>query len=104
TTDHAAAQMFVSAASPDAVPQQGTVLSEAMTRSSNAFNAAERRFKAMVLITDGEDHDPDALKTANELAAQGLMINTVGVGDPEGSYIPDPASAPTKIDPDTRDY
>jgi len=101
TTDHAAAQMFVAAASPDAVPQQGTVLSEAMTRSSNAFNAAERRFKAMVLISDGEDHDPDALKTAKELAAQGLMINTVGVGDPDGSYIPDPATGQNKIDPAT---
>ena len=101
TTDHGAAQMFVSSASPDAVPQQGTVLSEAMVRSSNAFNAAERRFKAMVLISDGEDHDPDALKTAKELAAQGLMINTVGVGSPDGSYIPDPATGQNKIDPAT---
>ena len=101
TTDHGAAQMFVAAASPDAVPQQGTVLSEAMTRSANAFNAAERRFKSMVLISDGEDHDPDALKTAEELAAQGLMINTVGVGDPDGSYIPDPVTGQNKIDPAT---
>ncbi len=101
TTDHGAAQMFVASASPDAVPQQGTVLREAMTRSANAFNAVERRFKAMVLISDGEDHDPDALKTAEELAAQGLMINTVGVGSPDGSYIPDPVTGQNKIDPAT---
>ena len=49
TTDHGAAQMFVSSASPDAVPQQGTVISDALKMSANAFNTAERRFKAVVL-------------------------------------------------------
>jgi Ca-activated chloride channel family protein len=83
------------------VPQQGTVLSEAIQRSANAFNAAERRFKAVVLISDGEDHDADAVKTAKELAEQGLMINTVGVGSPDGSYIPDPATGQNKVDPAT---
>ena len=60
TTDHSAAQMFVSSASPDAVPQQGTVISEALKMSANAFNTADRRFKAVVLISDGEDHDAEA--------------------------------------------
>ena len=101
TTDHGAAGMFVSSASPDAVPQQGTVVSEAIRRSANAFNAAERRFKAVVLISDGEDHDPEAVKTAKELSEQGMMINTVGIGSPEGSYIPDPATGQNKVDPAT---
>jgi len=101
TTDHAAAAMFVSSASPDAVPQQGTVVSEAIRRSANTFNAAERRFKAVVLISDGEDHDPEAVKTAKELVEQGMMINTVGIGSPEGSYIPDPATGQNKVDPAT---
>ncbi|MEP7373337.1 MAG: VWA domain-containing protein [Chitinophagaceae bacterium] len=101
TTDHGAAGMFVSSASPDAVPQQGTVVSEAIRRSANAFNAAERRFKAVVLISDGEDHDPEAVKTAKELVEQGMMINTVGIGSPEGSYIPDPATGQNKVDPAT---
>ena len=64
TTDHGAARMFVSSASPDAVPQQGTVISEALQRSANAFNAAERRFKTVILISDGEDHDVEAVNTA----------------------------------------
>ncbi|RYZ49496.1 MAG: VWA domain-containing protein, partial [Sphingobacteriales bacterium] len=98
TTDHGAAMMFVSSASPDAVPQQGTVLSEAIRRSANAFNVAERRFKAVVLISDGEDHDPAAITTAKELSAQGMMINTVGIGSPEGSYIPDAATGDNKRD------
>ena len=101
TTDHGAARMFVSAASPDAVPQQGTVISEAIRRSANAFNVAERRFKAMVLISDGEDHDPEAVKTAEGFAEHGLMINTVGVGSTDGSYIPDPLTGQNKVDPAT---
>ena len=101
TTDHGAAAMFVSSAAPDAVPQQGTVISEALRRSANAFNAAERRFKAVILISDGEDHDPEAVNTAKELSEQGMMINTIGVGSPDGSYIPDPATGQNKIDPAT---
>jgi Ca-activated chloride channel family protein len=98
TTDHGAAQLFVSAASPDAVPQQGTVISEALKMSANAFNTAERRYKAVVLISDGEDHDAEAIKTAKDLAEQGMMINTVGIGSPEGSYIIDPATGENKKD------
>lgn len=98
TTDHNAAQMFVSAASPAAVPQQGTVISEALKMSSKAFNTTERRFKAVVLISDGEDHDVEADKTSRELAEQGMMINTVGIGSPEGANIIDPATGENKKD------
>lgn len=98
TTDHGAAQMFVSAAGPDAVPQQGTVISEALKMSANAFNTVERRFKAVVLISDGEDHDADAVSTAKDLAEQGMMINTVGIGSPEGAYIVDPVTGENKKD------
>jgi Ca-activated chloride channel family protein len=98
TTDHSAAQMYVSSAGPDAVPQQGTVISDALKMSANAFNTADRRFKAVVLISDGEDHDEEAIKTAKELADQGMMINTVGIGSPEGSTIIDPATGTNKKD------
>lgn len=103
TTDHGAAQLFVSAANPDAIPQQGTVISDALRMSANAFLAAERRFKAVVLISDGEDHDEEAIKTAKELSEQGMMINTIGIGSPEGSYIPDPATGQNKKDPGGND-
>jgi Ca-activated chloride channel homolog len=98
TTDHGAAQMYVSSASPDAVPQQGTVISEALKMSNNAFNTADRRFKAVVLISDGEDHDEAAIRTAKDLAKQGMMINTIGIGSAEGSYIPDPVTGENKKD------
>lgn len=98
TTDHRAAQLYVASAMPQAVPQQGTVISEALNMSLNAFNPNDRRFKAVVLISDGEDHDEDAVSTAKELASQGMMINTVGIGSPEGATIFDPQTGENKKD------
>jgi Ca-activated chloride channel family protein len=98
TTDHGAAQMYISSAGPETIPQQGTVISDALQMSNNAFNTAERRFKTVVLISDGEDHDEDAIQTAEKLAEQGMMINTVGIGSTEGSYIPDPETGENKVD------
>jgi len=90
--------MYVSSAGPDAVPQQGTVISDALKMSAKAFNNAEQRFKSVILISDGEDHDENAIQTSKELAAQGVLINTVGVGSPEGATITDPATSENKID------
>jgi Ca-activated chloride channel homolog len=98
TTDHGAAQLYVSYASADAVPQQGTVISDALNMSANAFNTADKKFKTIILISDGEDHDEDAVKTAKALSEQGVMINTIGIGSPEGATIPDPATGDVKKD------
>jgi Ca-activated chloride channel homolog len=98
TVDHGAAKMFVSSASPDAVPQQGTVISDALNMSANVFNNAEKRYKAVVLISDGEAHEEEAVKTATDLAGQGVMINTIGIGSPEGTTITDPATGELKKD------
>jgi len=98
TTDHGAAGLFVSSASPDAVPRQGTVISDALEMSARAFDAADKKFKTVVLISDGEDHDEEAVATANSLAKQGIMINTLGIGSPEGATITDPATGDVKKD------
>ena len=98
TVDHGAAAIFVSSASPDAVPTQGTVFSEALKMSERAFNAKERRFKSVILISDGEDHDEETLKTADDLAQRGVMVCTVGIGSAEGSEIPDSATNDYKRD------
>ena len=89
TTDHSAAKMYVQTAGPDAVPTQGTVIADALKIANSGFNSKERKFKAVVLISDGEDHDPEALKTAQQLAQGGAMINTVGIGSPDGVPIID---------------
>jgi Ca-activated chloride channel family protein len=98
TVDHGAAQLFVSAAGPDAIPQQGTVISDAMEMSAKVFDSKEKRFKTIVLISDGEDHDQNADRTAAGLAEQGVMINTIGIGSAEGSTIPDPLTGDNKKD------
>lgn len=98
TSDHSAAKLFVNTADPNNIPQPGTVISEAMRTSALAFNNKERKFKSVVLVSDGEDHDPNALATAREMADQGIMINTVGIGSPQGSAIIDPATGQPKPD------
>jgi Ca-activated chloride channel homolog len=100
TSDHAAAAMYVSATSPEIVPTQGTILSEALRTSAGAFNPQERRFKSIILISDGEDHDPNALQMATDLSQQGVMICTVGIGSTSGSRIPDPQTGDFKKDPE----
>lgn len=98
TTDHGAARMYIQNANPDEVPTQGTVIAEALKMAGTAFNSKERKYKTIVLISDGEDHDPDALKAAKELAQAGVMINTIGIGSPDGSPIVDPATNEIKKD------
>ena len=98
TSDHGAARMYIQDASPDAVPTQGTVIADALKMANSAFNSKERKYKSVVLVSDGEDHDPEALKTAKELARNGIMINTIGIGSPDGSAILDPATGEAKKD------
>lgn len=99
TTDHGAARMYVQNAGPEVVPTQGTVISEALRLSNTAFNSKDKKYKAVILITDGEDHDPASLQVAQELAGNAIMINTVGIGSPEGAAIMDPTTNEYKKDP-----
>jgi len=98
TTDHSAARIYIQNASPDIVPTQGTVIGEALRMSNTAFNSKERKFKSIILITDGEDHDPEAQTLGASLAANGVMVNTIGIGSPEGSPIMDPSTDGYKKD------
>jgi Ca-activated chloride channel family protein len=98
TTDENASRMYIQNASPDAVPTQGTVIAEALRMANTAFNSKEHKYKAVVLISDGEDHDPEASSVAKQLADDGVMINTVGIGSPDGSPIIDPITRESKKD------
>jgi Ca-activated chloride channel family protein len=98
TTDHGAARMYIQDASPNVVPTQGTVIAEALKMANQSFNSKEHKYKAVILVSDGEDHDPEGLKTAQLLAHNGIMINTVGIGSPDGSPIVDPATNELKKD------
>lgn len=100
TTDHAAAGMYVQNANPGIVPTQGTMIADALKLCTSAFNTKERKYKSIVMITDGEDHDPESQETAKQLAANGVIVNTVGVGSALGTPIPDPSTGQFKKDPE----
>ena len=89
TTDHSAAKMYLSSASTDNVPTQGTVISQALKMSYAAFNTKEKKYRSIILISDGEDHDEDAIKVTKQLADEGVMVNTIGIGSLQGAPIMD---------------
>jgi Cytochrome c biogenesis factor len=98
TTDHSAAKMYLASASTDNVPTQGTVISQALKMSYAAFNTKEKKYRAIILISDGEDHDEDAIKVTKNVTEQGVMINTVGIGSPQGAPIMDNETHQYKTD------
>ncbi len=100
STDHEAAKLFISTATPGTVPEQGTAIADALLQSNAAFEEASQRFKTIILVTDGETHDEDAVPTATGLAKKGVMINTVGLGSATGATILDTATGKQKVDED----
>jgi Ca-activated chloride channel family protein len=96
TFDKDAARMYTSTANPNNITAQGTSISDALKKADLLFGDETERFRSVILITDGETHDEDALKSAQELAGKGVMINTVGIGSPEGATILDSSGIPKK--------
>lgn len=91
TGDLAAARLYVSNANPDAVPNQGTVIGDALKLCNTSLDTKEKKYKAVILISDGEDHDENAAKAVDELKENGVIVYTVGIGSPQGAPIYDPA-------------
>ena len=88
TLDYGAARIFLDDMSPSAMPMPGTNLGSAIHTAMKTFDAKERKYKVLVLITDGENHEDDAVKAAEEAVKEGVIIYTVGVGSREGAPIP----------------
>lgn len=88
TTDYAAAKLFVRSANPDLAGSQGTVIGDAIALARKSFEGDEGSHKALIVITDGEDHDGKALEQAAAARDDGIFLFTVGVGTPEGGFIP----------------
>ena len=98
TTDASAAKLFLSTISPDLVPLQGTNIGEALLLCNRSLSTADKKYKSILLMSDGEDHDDAAISTAKELKDKGVVINTIGVGSPAGAPIMDVATAEYKQD------
>ena len=88
TTDYNGAQLYIKSATPDMVSIQGTAISEAIDLANYSFSEKNEFSKALVIISDGENHDEEALMKAAAAAANGMTIFTVGVGTEVGSEIP----------------
>lgn len=88
TNDAGAAALFLKSADPEQVPTQGTAIAEAIDIAEQNFTAESKRYKVLIIISDGEDHDSEAVKRAEQARRNGLLIFTVGVGTPEGGLIP----------------
>lgn len=88
TTDYAAARMFLSSIDTDIVPTQGTAIGEAIRKSMASFDQNTEQNKAIIIISDGENHEDDAIEIAKEAAGHGITIHTIGMGSPKGAPIP----------------
>ena len=98
TTDHSAAKMYINTASTSSVPTQGTVIGEALTLANSTFDEKQKKFKAIILITDGEDHDEAAVEVAKKMAEEGVLLHTIGVGSSSGTQFTDPETGEIKRD------
>jgi len=88
TSDYEAAMLFLNEIDTDMIPTKGTVMSSAISKGLDIFTEEIDKFKVMILVSDGEDHDDKAIELAKQSSKAGLVINTVGVGSKSGSLIP----------------
>ena len=90
TSDYSAAKTFIDIISPNMIETQGTAIAESLQTALSAFGNEEnsKRSRSIVLISDGEDNEQDAIEIAEEIADKGVVINTIGIGHSEGSPIP----------------
>jgi Ca-activated chloride channel family protein len=88
TTDYVSAKMFLGSISTESVPIQGTAIGDAISTALRSFSAQSDRSRAIIVITDGENHEDDPVAAASQAAEMGVRVFTIGVGSPEGKMIP----------------
>jgi Ca-activated chloride channel family protein len=88
TTDYSAARLILNSIDVDVVPVPGTAIGSAIRLAMKSFVAGEQKHKVLVLITDGENHEDDAIAAAKEAHEEGVVIHTIGMGLPDGAPIP----------------
>ena len=88
TTDYVSAKMFLNSISTDSVPVQGTAIGDAINTAMRSFSVQSEKSRAIIVITDGENHEDDPVSAAAQAAEVGVRVYTIGVGSPEGKPIP----------------
>ncbi len=92
TSDYPSAKMFINTINTNIINTQGTAIGTAINRCVNSFSAQEDINRAIIVITDGENHEDDAIGAAKAAAEKGIKVYTVGMGLPKGAPIPIPGS------------
>lgn len=88
TTDFGAAKLFLSSVNTDIVPRQGTSIAAAIKLASRSFSPEEGMSRALIILTDGEDHEEGALEASRAAAEKGITVHTIGMGLIKGAPIP----------------
>ncbi|MBO4455770.1 MAG: VWA domain-containing protein [Bacteroidales bacterium] len=88
TTDYVSAKMFLGNIDTGSVPVQGTAIGEAIKTAAKSFSAQSDKSRAIIIITDGENHEDDAVDAARQAAELGIKVYTIGVGSLQGQPIP----------------
>ena len=88
TTDYVSAKMFLSSIDPSSVPVQGTAMGDAIATAARSFSAQSEKSRAIIVITDGENHEDDPVAAARDAAQAGAKVYTIGVGSAQGQPIP----------------
>lgn len=88
TTDYVSAKMFLSTINPDMVPKQGTSIGTAINLGLKSFSPGEDKSRALIIITDGENHEDDPVTAAGDAAKAGVVIHTIGIGSADGVPVP----------------
>ena len=88
TTDYVSAKMFLNSISTESVPVQGTAIGDAINTAVRSFSAQSEKSRAIIVITDGENHEDDPVAAAKQAGELGIRVFAVGVGSPEGEVIP----------------
>lgn len=92
TCDYVSAKMFLSSIKPELIKTQGTAIGAALSTSIRCFGKQSDASRAIILITDGENHEDDAVAVAKRAKEMGIHVLVVGIGKPEGSPIPLPGT------------
>lgn len=88
TTDYVSAKMFLGSIDTGSVPVQGTAIGDAIRLCIKSFSAQSEKSRVIIVISDGENHEDDAVEAAKLAAESGIKVYTIGVGSPEGQPIP----------------
>ena len=88
TADYVSAKMFLSTISPKLIARQGTAIGSAVDLAIKSFNPKSPASKAIILITDGENHEDNAVEAARLAQKEGIVVHVIGMGRPEGAPIP----------------